>query len=168
MLPFHTGAETAARTWGGRVWKCLVSLEAALTAFLIHMTEEASLVQEARLAGLPRHPLCPVCFLSITGVFALKLLALTGQIMKGELYMLSIKGKDGRTILYQCAGVTVTKYPTVGGLNITKFLSHRRMLHIPRSRCGEGWFLLRVRRKSLFLSSSFWWFADNPGCSLTC
>lgn len=105
MLPFHTGAEIAASTWGGRVWKCLVSMEAALTAFLIHTMEEALLVQEAWLAGMPSHPLCPICSLSITGVFALKILTLTGQIIKGEpcvcqKNMLSIKGKDERTILF--------------------------------------------------------------------
>lgn len=99
MLPFHSEADTAASTWGGRVWKCLVSLEAAPSAFLIHVMEEALLVPEAWLASLPRHPLRPVCSLSITGVFGLKMLTLTGQIMKGEFHMLSIKEKDRRTIL---------------------------------------------------------------------
>lgn len=59
-------------------------MEAALTAFLIHMMEEVLLVQEAWLAAIPSHPLCPVCSLSTTGVYAFKILTLTGQIMKGD------------------------------------------------------------------------------------
>ena len=73
-------------------------------SFLNPHDEEALLVPEAWLAGLPSRPLCPVCSLSITGVLALKMLTLTGQIMKGELHMLlhmlPIKGKDERTMLY--------------------------------------------------------------------